>query len=195
MKNEKLRRCVEQNRRVVLIITEEFARSDACIFCLEAIYTQTRRHRKDGVVLVVLDSIPWDAMPQPLKVLMAEKTFIQYPVEDVGRQTFYFWDALRASIYADQLEQIEEKQTNQTTTLEKVGPGDDGRTEIPGKEFDKGGHLNDIYDGIDLMKKQIIEKRDGNQIGKNRKSKSDIIFKNLFSRKYDKSCNNKSQRN
>ena len=68
VKNEKLRRCVEQNRRVVIIITEEFARSDACIFCLEAIFTQTRRHRKDGVVLVVLDPIPWDSMPQPLKV-------------------------------------------------------------------------------------------------------------------------------
>ncbi len=45
-------------------------------------------------------------MPHALKILMAEKTFIQYPVEDVGRQTFYFWDALRASIYADQLEQV-----------------------------------------------------------------------------------------
>lgn len=171
VKNEKLRRCVEQNRRVVVIITEEFAQSDACIFCLEAIYTQTRRHRKDGVVLVVLDSIPWGAMPQPLKVLMAEKTFIQYPVEDVGRQTFYFWDALRASIYADQLEKIDEKPSGrQLTQLEGpnaetvIGPsGGDGKSE---KEFDQGDHLDDIYDGIDLMKKQIIEKRDQNQIGK-----------------------------
>ena len=109
VKNEKLRRCVEQNRRVVIIITEEFASSDACLFCLQAIYDQTRRHRKDGIVLVVLDPVPWTSMPHPLKLLMAEKTFIQYPVEDVGRQTFYFWDALRASIYADQLDQVSSK--------------------------------------------------------------------------------------
>jgi len=102
---------------------------------------------------------------------MAEKTFIQYPVEDVGRQTFYFWDALRASIYADQLEKIDEKPSGrQLTQLEGpnaetvIGPsGGDGKSE---KEFDQGDHLDDIYDGIDLMKKQIIEKRDQNQIGK-----------------------------
>ena len=35
VKNEKLRRCVEQNRRVVIIITDEFSSSDACLFCLQ----------------------------------------------------------------------------------------------------------------------------------------------------------------
>ena len=48
--------------------------------------------------------------------------FLQYPVEDVGRQTFYFWDALRASIYADQLEQIQDKdeQMGKTTQIESL---------------------------------------------------------------------------
>lgn len=31
--------------------------------------------------------------------------------------------------------------------------------------FHLGDHVDDIYDGIDLMKKQIIEKRAENQIG------------------------------
>ena len=35
-----------------------------------------------------------------------------------------------------------------------------------------GDHVDDIYDGIDLMKKQIIEKRAENQIG--------IILKQLL---------------
>ena len=153
VKNEKLRRCVEQNRRVVIIITEEFAASDACLFCLQAIYDQTRRHRKDGIVLVVLDPIPWASMSHPLKLLMAEKTFIQYPVEDVGRQTFYFWDALRASVYADQLDQMpsQDEGMGKTTQLTQ---GDD-KSE---KEYDQGDHVDDIYNGIDIMKKQIIEK-------------------------------------
>ena len=46
VKNEKLRRCVEQNKRVIIIITTEFASSDACLFCLQAIYDLTRRNRK-----------------------------------------------------------------------------------------------------------------------------------------------------
>ena len=114
---------------------------------------------------------------------MAEKTFIQYPVEDVGRQTFYFWDALRASIYADQLEKVDEKPAmNQTTHLETTATtAITGVDEKSVKEFDQGeksfeimivnfsftgDHVDDIYDGIDLMKKQIIEKRAENQIGK-----------------------------
>ena len=157
VKNEKLRRCVEQNRRVVIIITEEFASSDACLFCLQAIYDQTRRHRKDGIVLVVLDPVPWASMPHPLKLLMAEKTFIQYPVEDVGRQTFYFWDALRASVYADQLEQVPDNDegAGKTTKITLGGGEVDAKSE---KEYDEGDHVDDIYNGIDLMKKQIIEK-------------------------------------
>ena len=31
--------------------------------------------------------------------------------------------------------------------------------------FHSGDHVDDIYDGIDLMKKQIIEKQAGNQMG------------------------------
>ena len=114
---------------------------------------------------------------------MAEKTFIQYPVEDVGRQTFYFWDALRASIYADQLEKVDEKPAmNQTTHLvgmtattamtgndeKSVKEFDQGKSrmkKVPVLPFHSGDHVDDIYDGIDLMKKQIIEKQAGNQMG------------------------------
>ena len=77
---------------------------------------------------------------------MAEKTFIQYPVEDVGRQTFYFWDALRASIYADQLEKVDEKPAmNKTTQLEGVnGTVIAGNDEKSVKEFDHGMNLSKI---------------------------------------------------
>ena len=79
---------------------------------------------------------------------MAEKTFIQYPVEDVGRQTFYFWDALRASIYADQLEKVDEKPAmNQTTHL--VGmtatTAMTGNDEKSVKEFDQGKSAKKKY--------------------------------------------------
>ena len=77
---------------------------------------------------------------------MAEKTFIQYPVEDVGRQTFYFWDALRASIYADQLEKVDEKPAmNKTTQLEGVnGTVMAGNDEKSVKEFDHGTSFSKV---------------------------------------------------
>lgn len=78
---------------------------------------------------------------------MAEKTFIQYPVEDVGRQTFYFWDALRASIYADQLEKVDEKPAmNKTTQLEGVnGTVMLGNDEKSVKEFDQGIKFTRVF--------------------------------------------------
>ncbi|CAG5113641.1 Oidioi.mRNA.OKI2018_I69.chr2.g7731.t1.cds [Oikopleura dioica] len=155
VKNEKLRRCVEQNKRVIIIITTEFASSDACLFCLQAIYDLTRRNRKDGIVLVVLEPIPWNSMPHALKILMAEKTFIQYPVEDVGRQTFYFWDALRASIYADQLEQVTKVEEGRTTRLTTADDGEEN--------YDDENEVDDIYNGIDQMKQQILEKSTNQQ--------------------------------
>ena len=51
VKNEKLRRCVEQNRRVVIIITDEFSSSDACLFCLQG------RLKFLKIVLVMVENL------------------------------------------------------------------------------------------------------------------------------------------
>ena len=50
-----------------------------------------------------------------------------------------------------------------TTQIESLAPGaanvqNNETTQKVDKEYDQGDHVDDIYNGIDLMKKEIIEK-------------------------------------
>jgi len=52
----------------------------------------------DAVIVVVLDALDWSELPDTLQVVMAEKSFVQYPDKDRERQEFYFWDTLSSLI-------------------------------------------------------------------------------------------------
>nr|XP_039269618.1 uncharacterized protein LOC120344455 [Styela clava] len=106
IKIERLSKCIDSNRKIVLVITHNFVEEEPCILVLNIIRERMVRDPKDSVILLILDAIAWSTMPQCLQFLMVEKTFVQFPQDGRGRQEYYFWDSVCSNMYSNSLRML-----------------------------------------------------------------------------------------
>nr|CAB3266988.1 toll-like receptor 3 [Phallusia mammillata] len=94
IKIDTLHNCIDYNRKIALVVTNEFLKEKSCLYILQVVQERMIMDPKDAVVVVMLDAIAWSDLPANLQRLMTEKTFVQFPQRDRERQEFYFWESM-----------------------------------------------------------------------------------------------------
>merc|ERR1711879_277981 len=145
---DKLKKYIDGNRCVVVTITRKFLADDNALDSLQIIYDTCRDTAREKLLIILIDAIPWNGLPRVLQQLIAEKNFIQYPLEQASRQLFYFWEAVRNEIL---------RSASQVGALKKNSNFDEGSDSGPGSPK-KGtlkhtqDYLDDIYRGISELR-------------------------------------------
>ena len=95
IKPDKLSKYIDNNRRLVLVITKKFIQDENAIKALQVIHDTCKGNIKESVLTVLIDALEWREIPDILKNLLCDKNYIQYPLEGKTRQLMYFWEAVR----------------------------------------------------------------------------------------------------
>ena len=89
---------VTNSRKTVLILTDNFLKSDWCMYELRMAQMESNYSRdgRDIFVIVMLENIPNDSMPLDLLRLIQSQTYIEYPVNPQDRELF--WNQVKDAI-------------------------------------------------------------------------------------------------
>ena len=89
---------VTNSRKTVLILTDNFLKSDWCVyeFRMAQMESNYSRDGRDIFVIVMLENIPNDSMPIDLLRLIQSQTYIEYPVNPQDRELF--WNQVKDAI-------------------------------------------------------------------------------------------------
>ena len=81
---------VTNSRKTVLILTDNFLKSDWCVyeFRMAQMESNYSRDDRDIFVIVMLENIPNDSMPIDSLRLIQSQTYIEYPVNPQDRELF-----------------------------------------------------------------------------------------------------------
>ena len=95
-----LNECILQNiavsRKVILIISEHFVRSQWCLWELHLAQHSLLEERRDGLILVVLGKMKTSSLPPTLRFLMKTRIFLEWDT-DPSKQRL-FWMRLRNAL-------------------------------------------------------------------------------------------------
>ena len=177
---EKLKKFIDENKRIVVVLTREFLSDDNAINCLVIINEVMKKQCKESVLMILIDPIAWNGLPSVVQKLLCEKNFIQYPLEKEPRQLIYFWEAvrnellragnifetaLRESLQSGEVKSspvtpVKETET-QRQNIREMNPGafndllKTNETSIEGSKLvHTQDYVDDIYQGINQMKEE-----------------------------------------
>ena len=153
---DKLKKYIDNNRCIVITITRKFLADDNALDSLQIIYDTCRDTPREKLLIILIDALPWNGLPSILQLLVAEKNFIQYPLEQASRQLFYFWEAVRSEILRSPTAPGALKKS---TNMDGDSQGTSGGIGSPKKGTMKHTQdfLDDIYRGISEL--QFVLKR------------------------------------
>ena len=89
---------ISNSRKTVLILTDNFLRSDWCVyeFRMAKMESNYSRDGRDIFVIVMLENVPSDTLPLDLLRLIQAQTYIEYPVNPQDRELF--WNQVKDAI-------------------------------------------------------------------------------------------------
>ncbi|XP_003773361.1 toll-like receptor 6 [Sarcophilus harrisii] len=95
---ENIINCIEKSHKSIFILSPNFIQSEWCHYELYFAHHKLFREGSDNLLLVLLEPIPQCTIPtryHKLKVLMAQRTYLEWPKEK-SKQVF-FWANIRAA--------------------------------------------------------------------------------------------------
>jgi toll-like receptor 13 len=87
---------VKASRKVLLVLSNEFAKSQWCQDELAMAYYYLLEQRRDGLVVVLLEGIKDNNMSSLLRHLLTSRTYIRWPKKE--KQQKKFWNALTGAL-------------------------------------------------------------------------------------------------
>ncbi|KAK7078448.1 TIR-like domain protein [Halocaridina rubra] len=81
--------CIEQSRKVIVVLTPSFVASSWCMFELQMASNKILDERKCKLILVLLDSIPLKMQPKKLKLLLKTRTYIAWEKHEDQQKLFW----------------------------------------------------------------------------------------------------------
>lgn len=96
--------CMDRSRCLLLVISENFLKSQWCQFEMNLAQHQLLESRRDKLILVFLEDIPVRKQPKILKYLMRTKTYIRWPENGSAEEKGLFWKRLKKSIISSKWE-------------------------------------------------------------------------------------------
>ncbi|XP_060550847.1 toll-like receptor 6 [Pantherophis guttatus] len=91
--------CIEKSYKSIFVLSPNFVQSEWCHYELYFAHHKLFSENADGLILILLESIPAYIIPAryyKLKALMAKRTYLEWP-EDKRKHPF-FWNNLRAAL-------------------------------------------------------------------------------------------------
>ncbi|XP_032080563.1 LOW QUALITY PROTEIN: toll-like receptor 6 [Thamnophis elegans] len=91
--------CIEKSYKSIFVLSPNFVQSEWCHYELYFAHHKLFSENADGLILILLESIPAYIIPAryyKLKALMAKRTYLEWP-EDKRKHAF-FWTNLRAAL-------------------------------------------------------------------------------------------------
>jgi len=122
IKVEALHSCIETYRKLVLVVTHEFLHRDTCLYVLNVISDHISSTSREAVLVVIMDNLRWDDLPQDLKLILTEKTFLEFPKN--SRLVENFWENLCVQLnnISEMDEEEEIKVKEEMEILEVMSP-------------------------------------------------------------------------
>ncbi|XP_078263571.1 toll-like receptor 2 [Rhinoraja longicauda] len=84
---------IEKSRKTLFVLSRHFVQSEWCKYELDYTHFRLFDENDDGAILVLLEAIPKDAIPQrfcKLRKLMNTKTYLEWPQDEEQQQMFWF---------------------------------------------------------------------------------------------------------
>ncbi|EHB10513.1 Toll-like receptor 2 [Heterocephalus glaber] len=93
--------CIEKSHKTVFVLSENFVKSEWCRYELDFSHSRLFDENNDAAILVLLEPIARQAVPQrfcKLRKIMNTRTYLEWPAEEARREGF--WANLRTAIKA-----------------------------------------------------------------------------------------------
>ncbi len=84
---------IESSRRTVLVVSNDFARSEWCQLEMALAHTNMLQMHRDSLVLILLEDIDPEFASARLRSLLTEKTYLSW--SDDPQEQDYFWEGLK----------------------------------------------------------------------------------------------------
>ncbi|XP_067847862.1 toll-like receptor 2 [Heptranchias perlo] len=84
---------IEKSRKTLFVLSQHFVQSEWCKYELDYTHFRLFDENNDTAILVLLESIPKETIPQrfcKLRKLMNTKTYLEWPQDEVEQQVFWF---------------------------------------------------------------------------------------------------------
>ncbi|ETE68025.1 Toll-like receptor 6, partial [Ophiophagus hannah] len=91
--------CIEKSYKSIFVLSPNFVQSEWCHYELYFAHHKLFSENADGLILILLESIPTYIVPAryyKLKALMAKRTYLEWPKDK--RKHAFFWTNLRAAL-------------------------------------------------------------------------------------------------
>ncbi|KAG8134874.1 hypothetical protein E2320_007944 [Naja naja] len=91
--------CIEKSYKSIFVLSPNFVQSEWCHYELYFAHHKLFSENADGLILILLESIPAYIVPTryyKLKALMAKRTYLEWPKDK--RKHAFFWTNLRAAL-------------------------------------------------------------------------------------------------
>ncbi|XP_059501409.1 toll-like receptor 2 type-2 [Stegostoma tigrinum] len=95
---------IEKSRKTLFVLSQHFVQSEWCKYELDYTHFRLFDENDDSAILVLLEVIPKETIPQrfcKLRKLMNTKTYLEWPQDEVGQQVFWF--NLRIALQGDNI--------------------------------------------------------------------------------------------
>ncbi|XP_070537010.1 toll-like receptor 6 [Ptychodera flava] len=90
---------IEQSKKTMLILSPDFAASEWCYFETRMVHRCLIEEKRDIIIMVSLKKIPDDDMPRILRNILLNKTYLEWPENEIGRRLF--WEKLKVALRPD----------------------------------------------------------------------------------------------
>ncbi|XP_067896764.1 toll-like receptor 2 isoform X2 [Heterodontus francisci] len=84
---------IEKSRKTLFVLSQNFVQSEWCKYELDYTHFRLFDENNDTAILVLLETIPKETIPQrfcKLRKLMNTKTYLEWPQDEVEQQIFWF---------------------------------------------------------------------------------------------------------
>ncbi|CAH1789763.1 unnamed protein product [Owenia fusiformis] len=88
---------INESRKLMFVITEEFIKSQWCAFELEMAHLRQFDEKKNLIVLIFLDKIPKKKLPRKIRLLMRHVTYVEWDEKNKRTQSLV-WKKLKLSL-------------------------------------------------------------------------------------------------
>ncbi|CAH1789762.1 unnamed protein product [Owenia fusiformis] len=88
---------INESRKLMFVITEEFIKSQWCAFELEMAHLRQFDEKKNLIVLIFLDKIPKKKLPRKIRLLMRHVTYVEWDEKSTRAQRLV-WKKLKLSL-------------------------------------------------------------------------------------------------
>ncbi|XP_061187151.1 toll-like receptor 4 [Saccostrea echinata] len=99
-KAEQLLQCIDDSRKVIIVVTKKFLESGWDSYAVQMVVTHAfHNHRQKSIIVIIKDGIPVERMPKDLRYIWWSIISIQWPESEENMMTF--WEELSNALRSD----------------------------------------------------------------------------------------------